>query len=880
MRARLIVWFMLFLVVAGVCSFAADNAARQPLDVLRHSNESVQRFTLDNGMVCLVKEDHTAPVVAIQIWVGSGSVNEGRMLGAGLSHFVEHMIFKGTPTRSPGDISREISDAGGDVNAYTAWDRTVFHTTLPSRNWKVGLDVLADAVMNATFPENEWKRERDVILREFAMNRDDPDRELYRLFESTAYRDHPYRFPVIGYEDIFKAATHKDLVSYFHNNYTPDNMIVVVVGNVPAAEMRQTLESTFAGFSRRPSDRAVLPTEPPQVAPRIARQTGNYEVGRLMWGYHATALNDPDTPALDVLADIVGDGLSSRLNREIREKQKLVYGIDASSLTLKDPGMFIISAAFDPAKEAAVTTAIQQEIDRWSADAFTDQEIEKARRAVLVGELAGLQTMEGQAYSYASGEFYAGDPRFAERYLESIGKVDAKKLREVVRTYLRPDNRTLVVLAPAGAAPTNAAPTATQDEIKLQKVVLSNGMPLIVREDHRLPFVYFCAAFQGGLLQESETNNGITQLMADLLTRGTEKRNAQEIAKTAETLGGYLSPFCGRNSFGLQARCLAGDVDTFADLFADCLLHPIFPEEEVQKQRTIQLAAIQQQREQPFFIADEALRRMLFPNHPYRFTPTGAENSVKDLQRDQILRHFNRLAVRKNVVLALFGDITADRARELAEKYLAGLRDGAPPKPPAEPAAAHLPMRSKLREPRQQAIVLVGYPGVDIRDPRMDALSVIENALSGLSSDLGMEVREKRGLVYFVGAFNRPGVEPGMFAAYAGTRPDQVDRVVKLIDRELSRVATRGLREEEWLRAREQILAAHDMSLQDNAGLAQTCSLNELYGLGYDYGLGIKQRLDSLTLDAVKEAAASLFGREHRACSIVLPAGTDSSKEK
>ena len=345
MRVRLIVWFMLFLVVAGVCSFAADNAARQPLDVLRHSNESVQRFTLDNGMVCLVKEDHTAPVVAIQIWVGSGSVNEGRMLGAGLSHFVEHMIFKGTPTRSPGDISREISDAGGDVNAYTAWDRTVFHTTLPSRNWKVGLDVLADAVMNATFPENEWKRERDVILREFAMNRDAPDRELYRLFESTAYRDHPYRFPVIGYEDIFKAATHKDLVSYFHNNYTPDNMIVVVVGNVPAAEMRQTLESTFAGFSRRPSDRAVLPTEPPQVAPRIARQTGNYEVGRLMWGYHATALNDPDTPALDVLADIVGDGLSSRLNREIREKQKLVYGIDASSLTLKDPGMFIISAA-------------------------------------------------------------------------------------------------------------------------------------------------------------------------------------------------------------------------------------------------------------------------------------------------------------------------------------------------------------------------------------------------------------------------------------------------------------------------------------------------------------------------------------------------------
>lgn len=880
MRTRHMRLFFLLLALAAAQAFAADNAIRQPLEVLRRSNETVQRFTLDNGMVCLVKEDHAAPVTAIQIWVGSGSVNEGRLLGAGLSHFVEHMIFKGTPTRSPGDISREISDAGGDVNAYTAWDRTVFHTTLPSRNWRVGLDVLADAVMNATFPENEWRRERDVILREFAMNRDDPDRELYRLFGSTAYREHPYRFPVIGYEDVFKAATHQDLVSYFRGNYTPDNMIVVVVGSVPAAEIRSALETVFAGFTRRARDRFVLPIEPPQVAPRTARQTGNYEVGRLMWGYHATALNDPDTPALDVLANIVGDGLSSRLNREIREKQKLVYGIDASSLTLKDPGMFIISTAFDPAKEEAVIAAIQQEIDRWAADAFTDQEIEKARRAVLVGELAGVESMEGQAYSYASGEFYAGDSRFAERYLESIGKVDAKKLREMVRKYLRPENRSLVVLVPAGAASTNNAAPAAQDEVKLQKIVLSNGMPLIVREDHRLPFVYFCAAFQGGLLQESETNNGVTQLMADLLTRGTEKRDAQEIAKTAETLGGYLSPFCGRNSFGLQARCLADDVDTFAELFADCLLNPAFPEEEIQKQRTIQLASIQQQREQPFFIADEAMRRMLFPNHPYRFNPSGAEASVKDLQREQVRDHFNRLAVRKNVVLALFGDITAERARELAEKQLAGLRDGPPPTPATAPAAAQLPMRSKLREPRQQAIVLVGYPGVDIRDPRMDAISVIENALSGLSSDLGMEVREKRGLVYFVGAFNRPGVEPGMFAAYAGTRPDQVDRVVKLIDRELARVATRGLREEEWLRAREQILAAYDMSLQNNAGLAQTCSLNELYGLGYDYSLGIRQRIEALNRDAIKEAAASLFSRERKALSIVLPAGEDASKEK
>ena len=253
--------FLLALVLLSHAVRAEDTPS--PLETLKQSNARLHRFVLDNGVICLVKEDHSAPVAAVQIWVGSGAVNEGEFLGAGLSHFVEHMIFKGTPTRPVGEITKEINDAGGEINAYTAQDRTVFHASLPGKNWKVGFDVLADAVMHATFPKNEWARERDVILREFAMGKDNPDRQVYELMSSTGYRVHPYRIPVIGYEDVFKSSTRDDLVKYFRQNYTPDNMIVVVVGDVNTADVEAHARETFNAFTRKAGQREPLPAEPP-----------------------------------------------------------------------------------------------------------------------------------------------------------------------------------------------------------------------------------------------------------------------------------------------------------------------------------------------------------------------------------------------------------------------------------------------------------------------------------------------------------------------------------------------------------------------------------------------------------------------------------------
>ena len=855
-----------------------DAQAASTLDVLRESNASLRRIVLDNGMVCLIKEDRSAPVVAMQIWVGTGAMHEEESLGAGLSHYMEHMIFKGTQKRGPTDISREIDEAGGDINAYTSNDRTVFYCDLPSRNWTVGIDVLSDAVMNASLPEAEWEREKEVILREFAMGYDDPDRVINKLLWATAYRVHPFRVPVIGYEDVFRTMTRDNLEAFFHRHYVPDNMIVSIVGDINATDVEARLREAFAGFKRRARAPVIVPQEPPQLSPRETRETGPYNIARLQWAYHTVALSDPDSPALDILANIVGQGRSSRVVADLKEKQKLVYDIDAWSYTPKDPGLFGLSAAFDPAREAEVVAAIEKQVGSWITGSFTDEEIAKAKRQMLVGELSSLQTASGQAASYASGEFYAGNPRFGEEYLARLESVDSAALQAVAKKYLRPENRTLVILAPAVTNEVTTTTAAAAPASQFHRVTLSNGIPLIVREDHRLPFVYASVVLGGGLLAEDASNNGITQLMSDLLTRGTAKSSADEIARRLENLGATLSPFAGRNSFGLTAQSLSADADVLLAMLADCLLHSSFPEDELAKQRDVQLAAIRQQREQPMFLAQELLRRQLFPSHPYRFTPAGTEESVAALTRDRVKDKFNELLTSGNLAISIFGDIAVADAQKLAESAFADVPKGPAPSWDHADQEPKLPGRQEAREPREQAVLLLGYPGIDLRDPRVDAVNVLSRALSGLSSDLGIEIREKRGLVYYVGAFSMAGTDPGFFSLYAGTREDAVKEVETLMREQVHRIVKDGLRDEEWKRAREQLLAAADMSLQNNGELAQACALHELYGLGYRYVLDLRDRLQALDSEAIRAAAASLFKDDREAIAAILPA-TTTTKE-
>ncbi len=848
-------------------------------DSLHRFHSGVKRLTLENGMKVLIRPDASAPVVSVQIWVASGSIHEQEFLGAGLSHYIEHMIFKGTPTRPIGNITREINDAGGHVNAYTSYDRTVFFADMPASGWKIGFDVLADAVMNADFPDSEWEREREVVLREVSMGKDNPDRVISELLWRTAYTTHPYRFPVIGLPALLKQVKREDLITFFHRNYVPDKMIVVVAGDVKTEDAEALVRTKFSDFNRKPNTPIVLPVEPPQVSQRLARQDGAYTVTRLMMTWHTVPLSHADTAALDMISTIVGSGRSSRLVRNILERRQLVDGISAFAYSPKESGLFGIEATFQPEKEAETLAAIRSEVKSWALAPFTPAELEKARRAIIQQALAPLQTVNGQASALAADEFYAADYAFSETYLNRIETLTPETLKTVASRYFSEDKVTTCILAPARPA-TAAVPEASITGGEVQKITLDSGVTLLVREDHRLPFVYLCAALRGGVLDETDTQNGVYRLMSELLTRGTGSRSSEKIADDLEALGADLSPFSGFNSFGLKGHCLTADLPVLLDVTADCITDSRFPEEEVAKQKMLQTAAIQQQMERPMFHASHALFDKLFTGHPYRLDPSGTEESVAALDQKACKAAFQRSCVAGNLVLAMFGDVTPARARQLAEKSLRHMRADPPPARESTQPHPTLPGRVEVRLPREQTIILIGFPGASALDPQRDAFSVLQNALSGLSSKLLDEIREKRGLAYYAGAYERIAPDIGAFVLFAGTREDALNEVEALIRAEMDRIREHGLEIEEIDRARNQMLSEYQMGLQDNLGLAFTCAMDELAGLGCNHVFSTESRLKAVTADAIRKAAAKRLTEALSLTSIVRPDKRQGSGEK
>src|SRR6267143_1696726 len=338
----------------------------------------VRLLTLENGLTLIIREDHSAPVVSAQAWCKAGSVDEGRWLGAGLSHVLEHMLFKGTATRAAGRIDQEVQDAGGYMNAYTSFDRTVYWINVPNTGATVAIDILCDIMQNATIPSEELEKEKQVILREMDMNQDDPgQRSARRLFE-VAYTRSPYRFTVIGYPDIFNEVRRDDLYTYYREKYAPNNLFFVVTGDVNAGAVEEQIRAAFAQAKARPVPLAVLPEEPKQTAAREVIEEAPIEMGHFHFSWHIPELRHPDVPILDVLATLLGGGRSSRLYQQVREKKALVTSVDAWTYTPGNPGLFGMSAVVEPDKFEPAHDAMLEEVERLRRDGIAPEELTKA----------------------------------------------------------------------------------------------------------------------------------------------------------------------------------------------------------------------------------------------------------------------------------------------------------------------------------------------------------------------------------------------------------------------------------------------------------------------------------------------------------------------
>ncbi len=830
------------------------------------------RTVLPNGLTVILKPDAAAAVASVQVWVKTGSIHEGEQLGAGLSHYLEHLLFKGTTRREGREISQEVQAHGGYINAYTSFERTVYYIDIPAEHAPVAVDILGDAVLNSTLPAAEVEKEKQVILREIDMGLDDPEHGLWQALFESVYQEHPYRQPIIGHREVFEAVDRDALLRYYRERYVPNNIVLVVTGGFDLAAVRTAIDTHFGQAPRRRLAPVFLPAEPSALASRTQHIEDDVEIVRAAVAWSIPGLTHPDAAALDVLALILGHGDSSLLWQAIREKARLAHSIDVTSWNPSQQGLFYVSLVCDPEQRDKALAALDRELKRIHRRGFTAAQVRKAVRQLVVGEINGRKTVAGQASRLGVAEVIAGDMLFTQGYFERLRSVTPARLKAVLRSYLLDGHATTVSLTPRGAPVAgDQAGEATKPTAGLQREQLPNGARLLLQPDARLPNLHLRLLAMGGPVFEMSGKRGATSLMSTLLARDTAKRSAARVASAIESVGGSLSPVFGNNTFGLSLEVLPDDVDLALDLLGEAALKPTFTRDSFQIERDAQVADLQQDADDIVTIGRRTLRKKFFGAHPLAIDAHGAVDDLRALKPADLKALHRRLMVAPNVVLSVAGDFDP---KQLAPKLRAMLRRFPKAKfvVPTPDFAGPAEVGDFVeQQPRQQAVVFQAYVGPGVKSEDFHVAEVADELFSGMSSRLFERVREEKGLAYYVRSSRVVGLDHGMFYFYAGTAPGKEDEVLAEIEAEIARVARGRVGKAELARCQTRLCAARRMGLQSNGAKAMHTALAELYNQPLDDGRDYEARINAVTAKSLAAFARTYLNRKACTQLVVRP---------
>jgi zinc protease len=864
------------------------------------------RYALPNGLTVVFEEQHAAKVAAFQVWVKAGSADE-RPDQAGLAHLHEHMLFKGTERRGPGEIARDVESHGGEINAWTSFDQTVYHIVIASQFARTGLDILGDAVRRSAFDAGELAREIEVVCEEIKRSHDTPSRRASRDLFSTAYQVHPYRLPVIGTEQSVRSFTREKVLEFYHRHYTPRNLVLSVAGDLREEELRQWVDDIFGGDWGRSYEGPVQrPSEPASPGRRILLRPDDVKEAWLHLAFGIPQADHPDVPALDVLAMIVGQGDASRLVREVKRRHSLVNDIHAYAYTPRDPGLFSATMTLQPGNSARALEETARVLATLRATPVSEDELATAKALVEAEAVYQRETVQGMARKMGFYQSGMGSLEAEARYYEAVRGLTPEHLRSAAERYLRLDRAVVTGLLPHGTDftedPVHAlldrverGPAAAPPERKPRKVPagepslritrptgagpsdiiqekLPSGATLLVRVEPAVPLFAVRAVFAGGLRYETPADNGISTLLTRCLTRGTPSHDAEDISQLIDAYAGSLGGQGGRNSVSLRGEFLSRHFEPAFRLFADCLLNPSFPEAEVARERALMLQDILTREDKPSSVAFDLFSRTLYRTHPYRMPNLGEQASVERLTPD-LLRAWHAAHMDPSqLTLCVVGDVKVDEVRALAREYFGTSRGRAapPPRVPAEPPPES-PRQEKKVLARAQSHLVLGFPGARVGDPWRHALEVLSTVLSGQGGRLFVELRDKRSMAYSVSSFAIEGVDPGYFAVYMGTSPEKVDAALAGIRAELARVRDEPIPEAELARARQHLIGTHEIGLQRNGARAGLLAMDTCYGLGLDNFLHYADHVAAVTAKEVQEVARRVIDFDRGALAIVGP---------
>jgi zinc protease len=850
---------------------------------------------LRNGMTVIVKRV-PSPVVAVRGLIGTGGVYEGKWLGGGLSHLLEHLVAGGSNQRRTEAENRNLlQQIGNNSNAYTTEDRTAFFVNTTPQHMEQAVDLVTGWITGAKITVPEYRREYEVVQRELEMGKGEPDRQFYYMSAMNRYKQNPARVPVIGYQEVIQGLSRDDVFSYYKMAYEPHNMIFTVVGDIDPEVMLATVRKYVSDFKPSRVFEHNIAAEPAVLGPRTLVATfPKLGHARLELGFEGVKLTSPDMYALDLPSTLLGGGDSALMVEQMRDEKQLVSEISCNDDTpTYATGTFTIDMQLAPEKVPQATGEALDILESLKTKPVDADRIRRAKTQLKVAHVKSMQTVEDISTGLADDFMSTTDLHFSDRYVERIQAVTATDLMNAAKKYFYKSRLLTTLMLPSEftgaqglpkaeelirpASPT-AQPVTAEAASAVRKVELDNGTILLLKRTGTSPLININMYSLGGVTAEDARTNGIGNLAMEMLPRGTTTRDAEQIAEFFDSIGGNIETACGNNSWYWNCSCLKSDFDKTMDVYADVVTHPAFDGKELAMMKTRVDADISSQD------ADWTAQAMRFYKHeffgpgnsPYQFMPIGTSENVDKFTADQLRDWYKDKILGGHRVIAIYGDIDLDHTQAIVQKDLgAGPKLAAPapiatnwPKPAA--AAAETPsvdVKAVKVQKTQQALagIVIGFKSDSITgDPANYILDVGQTMAGGWGYPTGylFETLRGRGLVYVVQATNNPGRSsqmPGSFYVFAGCDPSKVNEVVDQILLNIARLqGTAADMQEDWFnRSKLLINTADALDNETPAAQASAAALDELFGLGYDYHSQFAPGIDAVTLDQIRATAAS-----------------------
>ncbi len=832
-----------------------------------------QVFKLDNGQTVVIQEVKNNPIVTIDTWIKTGSVDEDES-NSGAAHFLEHLFFKGTKNHAPGEFDKILETKGAITNAATSKDFTHYYITIPSKDFNLAMELHADMLLNPMIPRNEMEKERKVVLEEINKDSNSPQKKLYESIDSMLYTTHPYKRRVIGRSDVIETITREKILDFYNEHYSPSNMVTLVIGDVDTNYALNKVKEVFGGNNKK-TQKNIYPREQ-----QLSQQKKNIEYidtqsGYMLIGFRGTSMTDKDSYAMDVLSAILGEGRSSILNQVLKEKKRLAFSVGAGNMTYRDDGIFYISANFEPDKCKFVQDVIFEEIKKIQEKGVSPEQLSLAKNLIERNTYYSRESVSNISNEIGYTMALSGDIKYYDNYLNNIKNVSCDDVKRVANKYLGVNKSAVSILLPQDKKDIPVSIKKHKDNnakllgenSQTQKYELSNGSLLLYTKNDFNDIIAISISARGGQLIQDKA--GVALVTGALLVKSTKNYSTTELSQIMEDNGIKIVPSVDADTFSVSVLTTKDEYEKTIELLNEILNNPDFDEIEMGKIKSDNLNQIKANKDIPLKVVLEKYRELIFQNSPYTISSNVLEKSLPDITRKDVISYYNKIFEPQNIIISINGNIDKDSVIKDFDKIF--------DKPHTDRKFEYSNYDKSISRPisprvdvkhmdtTETAWIMLGWQtdGI-INEKDYATLQVIDSLLGGgMSSRMFKDLREKEGLAYQLGSGLSAHVLRGSFVLYIGTNPLTLEKAKAGLFEEIKKLKTEHVGDKELKDAKEKLIGNYIIGLETNLEKSSIIGKYEALGLGYDFKDRYIDLINNVTDTDIIEVANKYFNNNY-----------------